>query len=61
LYIRQGREQEAIKLLDKLGEAQLDAGETQEAIDTIHKILQLNPPNATSYRQLLQRLRQGAT
>jgi tetratricopeptide (TPR) repeat protein len=61
LYIRQGREQEAIKLLDKLGEVQLEAGETQEAIDTIHKILQLNPPNATSYRQLLQRLRQGAT
>jgi tetratricopeptide (TPR) repeat protein len=61
LYIRQRREQEAIKLLDKLGEAQLDAGETQQAIETIHRILQLNPPNETSYRQLLHRLRQGAT
>lgn len=61
LYIRQGREQEAINLLDKLGEAQLDAGETQKAIDTINRILQLNPPNATSYRQLLHRLRQSAT
>ena len=60
LYIRQGREQEAINLLDKLGEAQLDAGETQKAIETINRILQLNPPNATSYRQLLHRLRQSA-
>jgi tetratricopeptide (TPR) repeat protein len=61
LYIRQGREEEAVKLLDNLGEAQIDVGEDQKAMKTLQRILQLNPPNATSYRQLLQRLRQSAT
>lgn len=58
LYAQQGRRQEAINLLDQLGEAQLDAGNTQAAIGTIEKILELNPPNVASYNQLLIRLRQ---
>ncbi len=58
LYIQQKRSEKAVGLLDKLGEAQLEAGETKNAINTIEKILMLNPPNANSYQQLLSQLRQ---
>ena len=57
LYLQQKRQAEAIDLLDKLGEAQLEANETAAAYTTIEKILALNPPNAASYRQLLAQLR----
>jgi len=57
LYIQQKRVTEAIELLDKLGEAQLEAKDTQHAIETIEKIIALNPPNAASYQQLLSQLR----
>lgn len=59
LYIQQKRRQDAVNLLDRLAEAQLDAGEKTKAAATIEKILQLNPPNATSYQQLLQQVRRG--
>ncbi len=57
LYLQQKRQTDAIEILDKLGEAQLEANETQAAYATIEKILALNPPNAASYRQLLAQLR----
>jgi tetratricopeptide (TPR) repeat protein len=57
LYLQQKRHTEAIELLDKLGEAQLEANEVAAAYATIEKILALNPPNAASYRQLLAQLR----
>ncbi|MAT98556.1 MAG: hypothetical protein CL608_15550 [Anaerolineaceae bacterium] len=57
LYLQQKRQADAIEILDKLGEAQLEANETQAAYATIEKILALNPPNAASYRQLLAQLR----
>lgn len=57
LYLQQKRKTEAIEILDKLGEAQLEASETAAAYQTIEKILALNPPNAASYRQLLAQLR----
>ena len=60
LYVHQGRNQEAIVILDRVGEAQLDAGQTSNATVTIKQILQLDPPNAASYRLLLERLRQSA-
>lgn len=58
LYLQQHRQEEAIQLLDKLGEAQLEGGDTESAVDTIKKILKLKPPNAASYQQLLAQLRQ---
>jgi tetratricopeptide (TPR) repeat protein len=58
LYVQQKRTTEAIELLDKLGEAQLEANDTPSAVETIQKILALNPPNAASYQQLLSQLRQ---
>lgn len=57
LYIQQKRIGDAISLLDKLGESQLEAGNTENAVNTIEKILKLNPPNADSYLQLLSQLR----
>jgi tetratricopeptide (TPR) repeat protein len=60
LYVHQGRSQEAIAILDRVGEAQLDAGQTSNAAVTINHILQLDPPNAASYRLLLQRLQKSA-
>lgn len=60
LYVQQKRPQKAIDLLDRLGEAQLEAGTNDQAIATIEKILALNPPNAASYRQLIAQLRQNA-
>ena len=47
-----------VKLLDRLGEAQLNAGENRQAISTIEGILLLHPPNESSYRQLINHLRQ---
>lgn len=61
LYMQQKSSQKAVQILDKLGEEQLNAGETQEAIKTIETILKLKPPNAISYRQLLERLYQDVS
>ncbi len=58
LYVHQGRRQDAITLLDSLGEAQLNSGQSEQAVRTIERILQLDPPNSTSYQKLLQRLEQ---
>jgi len=57
LYLQQKRQQDAVAVLDKLGEAQLEAGENADAVITIEKILKLNPPNTASYQQLLKQLR----
>ncbi len=57
LYMQQSRSEEAVFLLDRLGETQLDAGDTVAAVKTISKILQFNPTNAATYEQLLVQLR----
>lgn len=57
LYLQQKRQQDAVAVLDKLGESQLEAGENEAAVITIEKILKLNPPNKASYQQLLKQLR----
>jgi len=57
LYIQQNRGQDAVAVLDKLGEAQLEAGDKAGAVITIEKILKLGPPNAISYKQLLSQLK----
>lgn len=51
---------EALQHLDVLGDLQLQAGKTQDAIATVQTILLLNPPNAEAYRQLLEQLSRGA-
>ncbi|MCP4421086.1 MAG: tetratricopeptide repeat protein [Chloroflexi bacterium] len=57
LYLQQKRKADAIDLLDKLGETQMEANETKAAYKTIEKILALKPSNAASYQQLLAQLR----
>lgn len=58
LYNQQGQQEKSIDLLDKLGEVQLEAGDTQAAITTIEKIVNLKPPNMRDYQRLLSQLRQ---
>jgi len=55
-YLAQGKREEAVAELDILGDLQLGAGRTQQAIKTIEAIIDINPPNVDSYRQLLQQL-----
>ena len=55
-YHHAGRVDEAVKELDKLAEAMLDAGKKEEAVVIINQILLMNPPNAGQYRQLLMQL-----
>ncbi len=57
LYIQQRRIDDAVVLLEKLAEAQIDAGDTARAIVTINKIIQLNPPNVDAYQQLIAQLK----
>lgn len=56
LYVQQKKISKAIEVLDKLGEAQMDAGQSKAAALTIKKILSLNPPNRDAYEQLLSQI-----
>lgn len=55
-YHQAGNNEAAIKELDSLAEAMLDAGKKEEAVVIINQILLMNPPNAGQYRQLLMQL-----
>jgi len=55
-YIEARRIPEGIQQLDALGDLQINAGQTREAVATIRAIIALNPPNAAEYRQLLAQL-----
>jgi tetratricopeptide (TPR) repeat protein len=59
VYRQQGRQQEAIAQMDALGELLLDAGRMDEAVSTIRKIVNMNPPDVEGYRQLLKQLESG--
>ena len=47
------RTDEAIAILDGLGETLMQSGEKQIALEVINQIILMNPPNAEGYRQLL--------
>jgi tetratricopeptide (TPR) repeat protein len=55
-YHHAGRVGDAVKELDVLAEAMLDAGKKEDAMVIINQILLMNPPNADQYRQLLMQL-----
>lgn len=57
-YRAAGRTADAIAQYDALGEIQLDAGHSQEAIRTIETIIKLDPPNLEGYHELLANLRE---
>ncbi|MCC6191271.1 MAG: tetratricopeptide repeat protein, partial [Anaerolineales bacterium] len=56
LYQDTGRRAEAIAQYDRLGEMQLQVGQTAQAAQTIRTILALEPDDASQYEQLLQEL-----
>jgi tetratricopeptide (TPR) repeat protein len=55
-YKQAGKTGDAIAQLDAIGEILVEEGKTEEAVNTIHQILQMNPPNAEAYQQLLRQL-----
>jgi tetratricopeptide (TPR) repeat protein len=55
-YLDLQMKQEAITELDVVGNIQLEAGKTQEAIRTIQAIIRLGPENVRAYRQLLSQI-----
>ncbi|MCP5097821.1 MAG: tetratricopeptide repeat protein [Chloroflexi bacterium] len=57
LYLQQKKGDAAVKILEKLGESQIESGDNAGAIETIKKIVKLNPPNVATYKQLLGQLR----
>jgi tetratricopeptide (TPR) repeat protein len=56
-YRAAGRTADAIAQYDALGEIQLDAGQTEEAITTIETIIELDPPDLEGYQELLHNLK----
>lgn len=58
-YKAAGRTADAIAQYDALGEIQLDAGQNEDAIRSIQAIVDLHPPDAEGYEELLKNLREG--
>lgn len=54
-----GRTEEAVSLLDELGEELVRSGDRQGAMEVINQIVLMDPPNAQEYRQLLNQMRGG--
>jgi tetratricopeptide (TPR) repeat protein len=51
-----GRTDEAIAILDSLGETLMQSGEKLGALEVINQIVLMNPPNVAEYRQLLHQM-----
>ena len=56
LYQDAGRRDDAIAQYDRLGELQLQSGQTAKAADTIRAILSLKPADASAYQKLLEEI-----
>jgi tetratricopeptide (TPR) repeat protein len=56
ICVEAGLKNEGITHLNTLGELQLNAGMTQQAIATIRAIIALNPPNVQAYQRLLAQI-----
>lgn len=54
-----GRSQEAVNLLDTLGEGLMEAGNLQGAMEVINQIILMNPPNVGDYKKLLVQMQKG--
>ncbi|OQX63672.1 MAG: hypothetical protein B5M51_04855 [Anaerolinea sp. 4484_236] len=59
LYLRSGKNDEAIKSFDLAAELFLEANNKEDAIQTITKLLSMNPPNADEYHQVLAQIQAG--
>jgi tetratricopeptide (TPR) repeat protein len=56
VYRQTGHNDKAIEQLDQLAELQLEAGSHADAVVTIRRIIEMNPPRMDEYRKLLQQL-----
>jgi len=54
-----GRTDEAISILDILGENLMQSGNRQGALEVINQIVLMNPPNVEQYRRLLFQMQNG--
>ncbi|MBE7436396.1 MAG: tetratricopeptide repeat protein [Anaerolineales bacterium] len=59
LLHRMGRTNEAVPILDQLGDVLIEKGDKPGAMDVISQIVLMNPPNVEDYRALLNQLRNG--
>ncbi len=57
LYRQAGRSQDAIKELDAAGDMLMEVGDRAGAAEAIMAILSLNPPNASEYQRVLDRIK----
>jgi len=57
LYRQMDRVDQAVDLLDTVGESFLDAGDTAGAVKILERIIDLNPPNIEEYHQSLIQLK----
>ena len=51
-----GRTDEAISMLDILGESLMQSGNKKQALEVINQIILMNPPTVNEYRQLLTQM-----
>lgn len=56
VYRLAGQREQAVEMLDRAGELFLSRGDRESAVQTIQTIIELNPPNADQYRQLLDQI-----
>jgi tetratricopeptide (TPR) repeat protein len=56
MYLDMRMKREAVAELDAVGEIQLEAGKTRDAIRTLQAIIRLEPDNVQQYRQLLAQI-----
>ena len=58
LYVRSGKNMEAVAQLDKIADLLMNAGNQHGAITMIKAIIALNPPNVEEYKRALQQMRE---
>jgi tetratricopeptide (TPR) repeat protein len=56
VYRQTGNTEQSIEQLDQLAELQLEAGLHSDAIVTVRRIIEMNPPRLDDYKRLLQQL-----
>ncbi len=52
-----GHTEQAIAELDGLGDLLLDKGRKEDALEVVHEIITLNPPNVEAYQKLLDQMK----
>jgi tetratricopeptide (TPR) repeat protein len=56
IYARDGKMDEAIKKFDRAAETYLEVGDKESAIESVMRILNMNPPNKEEYQKVLAQI-----